>query len=81
MSICRSSSVTMKSKFLSCFIPSDCREFAQGGADSPDSQADQAANRFGRSGGNCGKRYLCAVNCKYNPADDTCLKTNCGSGK
>ncbi|XP_076366056.1 uncharacterized protein LOC143254989 [Tachypleus tridentatus] len=55
-------------------VISDCREFSQGGTDSG---ADQAANRYGRNGGNCAAKYLCDVNCKYNPNDDTCLSSNC----
>ncbi|XP_013783005.1 uncharacterized protein LOC106467222 [Limulus polyphemus] len=55
-------------------VISDCREFSQGGTDSAD---DQAANRYGRNGGNCAAKYLCDVNCKYNPNDGTCSSSNC----
>ncbi|KAK2148818.1 hypothetical protein LSH36_481g03064 [Paralvinella palmiformis] len=55
-------------------IISDCRE---GDCQDADSSADQAANRYGRSGGNCASRYLCNVNCKYNPRDGSCKQSNC----
>ncbi|XP_013783006.1 serum amyloid A-2 protein-like [Limulus polyphemus] len=55
-------------------VISDCREFSQGGTDS---EADQSANRYGRGGGNCARKYLCNVNCKYNPKDGTCSSSNC----
>jgi len=55
---------------------SDCREAAQD-AGSADSQADQAANAFGRAGGNCKGEYLCKVKCKYDPLSKTCHPNNC----
>ena len=55
---------------------SNCREFSQGGMDA-DGMADDEANRFGRGGGDCESRYLCDVNCKFNPRGNTCLETNC----
>ncbi|XP_041356073.1 uncharacterized protein LOC121373474 [Gigantopelta aegis] len=54
---------------------SNCRE--TGTENSTDSIADQAANHFGRNGGNCGERYLCAHNCMFNPINNTCLPSNC----
>ncbi|XP_041354317.1 serum amyloid A-1 protein-like [Gigantopelta aegis] len=53
---------------------SNCREWGQ---NSPDSTADQAANRYGRNGGNCASRYLCSVNCMYSPIVGTCRRSNC----
>ncbi|XP_041352140.1 serum amyloid A-5 protein-like isoform X2 [Gigantopelta aegis] len=53
---------------------SNCREWGQ---DSPDSAADQAANRYGREGWDCASRYLCNVNCMYSPTDRTCSRLNC----
>ncbi|OXA63196.1 serum amyloid A-5 protein [Folsomia candida] len=50
---------------------SNLREWAQGN-DTPDSAADQAANVYGRNGGNCAGRYLGAVNCKWNPRTKKC---------
>ncbi|CAF3688335.1 unnamed protein product [Rotaria sp. Silwood1] len=55
---------------------SDCREAAQD-ASSVDSQEDQKANKFGREGGNCSAEYLCKANCKYNPRNKSCQRTNC----
>ena len=42
-----------------------------------DGRADDIANRYGRNGGNCGVKYLCKVNCMYNPRDESCLSNNC----
>ncbi len=64
---------------LSCFISSlvsNCRQEAQD-ADSADSLADQVANQFRRNGGNCTDEYLCKIQCKFNPQDRTCQKSNC----
>jgi len=44
---------------------------------STDNQANQVANQFGRNGGNCTDEYLCKIQCKYNPHDGTCQKSNC----
>ena len=55
---------------------SDCREAAQTGSAS-DSAQDQMANAYGRNGGNCEAKYLCAAKCKWNPVKGTCLKSNC----
>ena len=55
---------------------SNLREWYQGGGSSGsgnvDSAADQAANRFGRGGGNCASRYLKKVKCAYNPKTKAC---------
>ncbi|XP_022251061.1 uncharacterized protein LOC111087723 [Limulus polyphemus] len=55
-------------------VISNCREFLQGGTDS---RANQKAKRHGRRGWNCARKYLCAVNCKYNPSHGTCSLSNC----
>jgi hypothetical protein len=65
----------LSSQFILSLV-SDCRENAQD-AGSADSLADQIANQFGRNGGNCQTEYLCKVQCKYNPQDKTCQKSNC----
>lgn len=62
--------------FYSVCSVSDCREAAQD-ASSADSLADQEANEFGRNGGDCEKKYLCKVSCKYNPYSKTCRPQNC----
>lgn len=56
-------------------IMSDARELFGGGGSgsgSADSAADQEANNFGRSGGNCASKYLKAANCAYNPSTKQC---------
>lgn len=51
---------------------SNARELFGGNYGSADSQADQEANKFGRSGGDCAKKYLKAFNCAYNPSTKQC---------
>jgi len=47
---------------------SNLREW-RGGSDS---KADQEANKFGRGGGDCARRYLLIANCAYNPSTRRC---------
>ncbi|XP_076366054.1 uncharacterized protein LOC143254985 [Tachypleus tridentatus] len=49
---------------------SDCWQSLRG-------ETNRRANRYGRRGGNCARKYLCAVNCKYNPSHETCSLLNC----
>jgi len=54
---------------------SNARELFGGdssGKGKADSDADQVANRFGRSGGNCAGRYLASARCAYNPSTRQC---------
>jgi hypothetical protein len=67
--------VILSSRFISSLV-SDCRQQAQD-TDSADSLADQVANQFGRNGDNCTDEYLCKIQCKFNPQDRTCQKSNC----
>uniref|UniRef100_A0A023FXM7 Putative secreted protein n=1 Tax=Amblyomma parvum TaxID=251391 RepID=A0A023FXM7_AMBPA len=48
-----------------------CREVSQPG-NPKDRRGDEAANRFGRNGGNCGARYLRSYGCAYNPRTGRC---------
>ncbi|KAG4067097.1 hypothetical protein HA402_000088 [Bradysia odoriphaga] len=51
---------------------SNARELFGGNSGTTDSEADQAANRLGRSGGNCAETYLAAGNCAWNPSTKEC---------
>ncbi|XP_037280151.2 uncharacterized protein LOC119173430 [Rhipicephalus microplus] len=52
-------------------VISYCREDSQ--RESPaERRADEAANRYGRSGGNCAARYLRRNKCAYNPKTKQC---------
>ncbi|CAG0907049.1 unnamed protein product [Cyprideis torosa] len=55
-------------------IISNIREWSQWrpGSGSNDSAADQAANLFGRNGGDCASEYLRKVNCTWNPKTGKC---------
>ncbi|PAA87120.1 hypothetical protein BOX15_Mlig010572g1 [Macrostomum lignano] len=55
---------------------SDCRELCQS-EKKRSSAADQVANRYGRNGGNCAGKYLCAYGCAYNPHNKSCKRKNC----
>ena len=44
----------------------------RGRSDSGSSRNDQAANSFGRNGGNCAARYLARERCAYNPKTRQC---------
>ncbi|CAG0903724.1 unnamed protein product [Cyprideis torosa] len=50
---------------------SDLREWYQG-SETADSAADQAANLFGRNGGDCASEYLRKANCAWNPKTGKC---------
>uniref|UniRef100_L7M0V3 Serum amyloid a protein n=1 Tax=Rhipicephalus pulchellus TaxID=72859 RepID=L7M0V3_RHIPC len=52
-------------------VISNCREYSQPG-NPADSRGDEVANRYGRSGGNCGARYLRSYGCAYNPKTGRC---------
>ncbi|KAK8756449.1 hypothetical protein V5799_000849 [Amblyomma americanum] len=52
-------------------IISFCRELSQPG-NPRDRRGDEAANRFGRRGGNCGARYLRSYGCAYRPRTGQC---------
>uniref|UniRef100_A0A224Z8G1 Serum amyloid A protein n=1 Tax=Rhipicephalus zambeziensis TaxID=60191 RepID=A0A224Z8G1_9ACAR len=52
-------------------VISNCREYSQ--REKPaDRRGDEAANRYGQSGGNCGARYLRKHKCAYNPKTRQC---------
>jgi len=38
---------------------------------------DREANEYGQNGRDCASKYLCSYRCAYNPADDSCLRSNC----
>ena len=38
---------------------------------------DREANEYGQNGRDCASKYLCSYKCAYNPADDSCLSSNC----
>ncbi len=57
------------------FLCSDCREST---TDDTDDAEDQVANLYGREGNDCAARYLCSVNCMYDPTTRTCDRVNCG---
>ncbi|XP_037578702.1 uncharacterized protein LOC119461455 [Dermacentor silvarum] len=52
-------------------VISHCREYSQPG-NPADRRGDEAANRYGRGGGNCGARYLRRHRCAYNPRTGQC---------
>ncbi|XP_077539423.1 uncharacterized protein LOC144152089 [Haemaphysalis longicornis] len=52
-------------------VISFCREHSQRES-ARHRRADEAANKFGRKGGNCAARYLRKAKCAYNPRSGRC---------
>ncbi|OXA44360.1 uncharacterized protein LOC110857729 [Folsomia candida] len=59
---------------LTAKLVSDLREYSQikSGRHAEDSAEDEAANMFGRGGGNCAEAYLKPLNCSYDPETGWC---------
>jgi hypothetical protein len=57
---------------------SSCREEAEN-VDPNETADNQLASMFGRYGGNCASRYLCNVNCNYDPKTQTCQESKCSN--